>query len=79
MVFSVALLKSGQAGNKECAQHVLLSCLWQCPVLGSTEEVFLLQAGHSLVVCCSSLLFMAAQIGDELHRGSYGSYGCLSV
>lgn len=23
------------------------SCSWQCPVLGSTEEVFLLQAGHT--------------------------------
>lgn len=40
------------------------SCSWQCPALGSTEQVFLLQA-----VCCSSSWLQ--KCGDELHRGSF--------
>lgn len=74
--FNVALLKSGLAGNRECAQHVLPrrpsdpgSSSWQCPVLGSAEEGFLLQAGHSLAVCCSCLLFMAAQMWWWIAQG----------
>lgn len=74
MFFNVALLKSGLAGNRECAQRVLPCCpsdpgssSWQCPVLGSAEEGFLLQAGHSLAVCSSWL----HRCGDELHRGSF--------